>query len=194
MFFHSTISLRMVLVIVALILAVQGIVIASFGQPVVCPCGVIKIWESSVTGVGNNQQMFDWYTFSHIIHGFLFYLLLWALFPKMPIVYRLFIAMGIEVGWEMLENTPWTIAHYREQPLAANYAGDSVLNSLLDTFSMICGFFLARRLPVWSVILLILIMELGVAFVIRDNLTLNVLNFFHQFNFISAWQSGASVL
>lgn len=186
---NSTASLRTIFLIALVIVAIQGVTLSYFGQPPVCPCGVLKVWEPTLTGVGNNQQMFDWYTFSHIIHGLLFYLLLWVLFPRMPVLIRLLIAMGIEMSWEILENTPWTIAHYRKQPLAANYAGDSILNSIMDTCSMIAGFFLARRLPVWAAILLVVTFELGVAFVIRDNLTLNILNFFYQFDAVSEWQT-----
>src|SRR3954464_6554156 len=97
------------------LLLVQAIVLYLFHQPIICTCGYIKLWEGSVASSGNSQHLTDWYTFSHIIHGFLFYLLLWYFFPKMPLLQRLLMAVGIEVAWEITENTPMVIQHYREQ-------------------------------------------------------------------------------
>ena len=139
---------------------------------------------------GNSQHLTDWYTFSHIIHGFLFYLLLWLVFPKMPVSKRLLIAMGIEIGWEILENTPMVINHYRQQALAQGYTGDSIINSVVDTLAMMAGFFMARKWPVWSIVAIGLGMELFVGMMIRDNLTLNVLNLIHIFPAVARWQGG----
>ena len=139
---------------------------------------------------GNSQHLSDWYTFSHIIHGFLFYLLLWLVFPKMPLGKRLLIALGIEIGWEILENTPMVIDHYRQQALAQGYMGDSIINSVFDTLAMAVGFFMARKWPVWSIIAIGVGLELFVGIMIRDNLTLNVLNLIYIFPAISHWQAG----
>ena len=151
----------------------------------------MKLWEGVVLSSGNSQHLIDWYTFSHIIHGFLFYLALWLLFPRLPIAARLLLALGIEVGWEIIENTPWLIEHYREQALAQGYTGDSIINSVSDSVAMIVGFFLAWRLPILATVAIGMGLELFVGAMIRDNLTLNILNFFHQFEFISRWQSGS---
>ena len=102
---------------------------------------------------------------------------------------RLLIAVGVEAAWEMYENTPWLIEQYRQQALAAGYVGDSILNSLSDTAAMISGFFFASVMPAWLTVLSILGLEAWVGYSIRDNLTLNILNFLHQFKFISDWQS-----
>ena len=139
---------------------------------------------------GNSQHLTDWYSFSHIIHGFIFYLALWYFFPRMSLGYRFLLALGIEAGWEILENTPWLIEHYRQQALAQGYVGDSIINSLSDTLAAALGFLLAWRLPVLLIVVLGIAMELFVGFSIRDNLTLNVLGFFHQFEFITTWQKG----
>lgn len=103
---------------------------------------------------------------------------------------RLLLSMGVEIGWEIAENTPWVINAYREQALAQGYVGDSIINSVFDTFAMMFGFFFARRMPVAVTIGLAILFEVGVALIIRDNLTLNVLNFIYQFDFISEWQIG----
>jgi len=98
--------------------------------------------------------------------------------------------MGLEIGWEIAENTPYVINAYREQALAQGYVGDSIINSVMDTFSMMLGFILARRLPVSVTVFLAILFEVFVGAMIRDNLTLNVLGFIHQFDFIHRWQSG----
>ena len=174
-----------------LISCVQALALFLFGQPPICECGHVKLWEGVVLSAGNSQHLFDWYTFSHIIHGVLFYALLYFMFPKMPVLTRLLIATSIEAAWEVVENTPMVIQHYREQALAQGYTGDSIINSVSDTFAMMFGFFLARQWSVWAMVALALFLELWVAYEIRDNLTLNVINLIHQFDFISVWQIGA---
>jgi hypothetical protein len=175
--------------IAGFIIVVQAIVLFIFGQPLICECGYVKVWEGIVLSAGNSQHLSDWYTFSHIIHGFLFYLGLWYFFPRMPVVLRLIWAVGIEVAWEIIENTPMVIDHYREQALAQGYTGDSIINSISDTLAMIGGFFLAHRLPIWSIVAIALFLELWVGYSIRDNLALNIMNLIYQFDFINAWQS-----
>ena len=180
---------RLILFAFALI-GVQALVLYSFGQPTICTCGYVKVWEGVVLSSGNSQHLTDWYTFSHIIHGFVFYLGLWYFFPRMPIWRRLLLAMGIEIAWEIAENTPMVIQHYREQALAQGYMGDSIINSVSDTFAMIFGFILARHLPLWSIITIALGLELFVVYMIRDNLVLNILNLIYQFPPIAVWQAG----
>lgn len=164
--------------------------LALLGQPSFCTCGYIKLWESVVASAGTSQHIADWYTFSHIIHGFIFYLALWYFFPRLSVWQRFVIAIGIEVVWEISENTPWVIDAYRQQALAAGYTGDSILNSVFDTLAAGAGFLLARRLPVAVIIGLTLLMEIGVGYAIRDNLTLNILNFAVTSESIEAWQMG----
>lgn len=169
-------------------LAMQAILLIAMGQPLICACGYIKLWEGIVLSSGNSQHLTDWYTFSHIIHGFLFYFLFWLIFPKMPIPIRFLIALGVEVSWEIFENTPIIIEHYRQQALASGYIGDSVLNSLSDSISMMIGFLTAYLLPWWTVIIIGLGLEVWVAYEIHDNLTLNIINLIHVFPWIKAWQ------
>ncbi len=172
------------------LLAGQATVLHLMGQPLICTCGYVKFWEGVVLSLGNSQHLTDWYTFSHIIHGFIFYWLTGLLFPRLPFRVRLLLAMGVEIGWEIAENTPAVINHYREQALAVGYSGDSVINSVFDTLAMVGGFWLAAKLPVRVTVLLAILMELGVGYFIRDNLTLNVLNLLYQFEFIKRWQGG----
>ncbi|MDO8514165.1 MAG: DUF2585 family protein [bacterium] len=180
----------MALSIAIVFLALQAAVLFAMGQPPISTSGEVHLWWGTVLSSGNSQHLTDWYTFSHIIHGFLFYLGLWYFFPRMSVWTRFLIALGIEIAWELIENTPMVIQHYREQALAQGYTGDSIINSVSDTLAMVIGFVMARRLPVWTIVVIGLGLELFVGFMIRDNLTLNILNLIHQFPAISAWQAG----
>ena len=184
-------SLRLTLLLGTLILAVQALVLALFGQPPICECGYVKFWEGVVSGPGNSQHLTDWYTFSHIIHGFLFYLLLRYLFPQLTVAARMALALGIEVAWEVLENTPMVINHYRQQALAQGYVGDSIINSISDTLAMAGGFIAAWRLPIVATVFAALGLELIVGYLIHDNLALNILNFIYPLEFITNWQAGS---
>jgi hypothetical protein len=175
--------------IAALIVQAGGL--WALGRPLLCACGEFKFWEGDAASPGLSQQLTDWYSFTHVIHGVLFYFLLWLAAPGLSVGQRFMIALAIEVGWEILENTPFAIRHYRKQPPAQNYAGDSIVNSLADTLAMALGFVLAWRLPVLGVIAISVLLEVGVALNIRDNFTLNVLSFIYPFDFIRRWQNGA---
>ncbi len=119
-----------------------------------------------------------------------FYVLLWLVAPRAPVLLRLVIAIGLEAGWEILENTPFIIDRYRQQALAQGYVGDSILNSLSDTMAAIAGFLLARALPVRASVALVVALELFVAVMIRDNLTLNIIQLIHPVPALSQWQAG----
>ncbi|MDO8594388.1 MAG: DUF2585 family protein [bacterium] len=186
----QTSTLKRILLVGLGLFVLQAVVLYLLGQPFICECGYLKFWESDILSAGMSQHLFDWYTFSHIIHGFIFYGVLRLLFPRMSMGTRLLLSMGIEIGWEIAENTPWVINAYREQALAQGYVGDSIINSLFDTVAMMLGFWLALRLPVWVTVLLAVLFEVFVGYMIRDNLTLNVLGFIHHFDFISRWQVG----
>src|SRR3989338_9550800 len=127
------------------LVAVQALVLYWYGQPPICTCSYVKLWEGVVLSAGNSQHIADWYTYSHIIHGFIFYAALRYFFPPIPVVQRLLLATGIEIAWELVENTPAVIQHYREQALAQGYTGDSIINSVSDTLALnvinlICAF------------------------------------------------------
>jgi hypothetical protein len=178
------------LLLAAGLVALQALVLLAMGQPAICACGSIKLWQGIVLSAENSQQLTDWYTYSHVIHGFGFYLLLWLVAPRLPIGLRFAIALGLEAGWEIFENTPFIIDRYRETALAQGYVGDSVVNSLFDTLASGLGFALARQLPYWAPIALTVGLELFVGLTIRDNLTLNIIQLVSPSQVISAWQAG----
>ncbi|MDP2620908.1 MAG: DUF2585 domain-containing protein [Hyphomicrobiales bacterium] len=183
-------SLRTYVLIAAGLVALQALVLLALGQPAICACGTVRLWHGSVLSAENSQQLTDWYTYSHVIHGFGFYLLLWLVAPRLPVGLRFAIALGLEAGWEVIENTPFIIDRYRETALAQGYVGDSVINSVFDTMAAGLGFALARLLPYWAPIGLAIAMEIFVGFMIRDNLTLNIIQLVWPSEAISAWQAG----
>jgi len=184
----AAIPLRSYILIAAAVIAFQALVLLAMGQPPICECGYVTFWHGAVSSSENSQQLSDWYTYSHVIHGFGFYMLLWLLAPQAPVGMRFVAAVALEAGWELVENTPFIIDRYRESALAQGYFGDSILNSVSDSLAAALGFVLARKLPVWTILALVVALELFALLMIRDNLTLNIVQLIAPNEAISRWQ------
>ncbi len=162
----------------------------SFGRVIICKCGYIKLWQGVTFSSENSQHISDWYSFSHIIHGFGFYYFGKLFLKKLSLLQVFLIALTIEAGWEILENTSFIINRYRETTISLDYYGDSILNSSFDVLFMVLGFYMAKKLPVWAIIFLTIAMELATGYIIRDNLALNILMIVRPVEAVKRWQTG----
>ncbi len=182
-----TATRRPLAIALAVIVAV-ALILLWMGRNPLCTCGHVDLWGQ--VGPEQSQMLLDWYSLSHLVHGFLFYAVLAWLVPRWDVRWRFAVALAIEAAWEILENTPMIINRYREETAALGYTGDSVLNSVSDIAMMALGFFIARKLPVWWSVAIVVGLELIPLIVIRDNLTLNVWMLLAPNDALKAWQAG----
>ncbi len=177
--------------LIALIMLGTGVILHGMGRVFFCTCGRVRLWAGGVHTPDNSQQLADWYSFSHMIHGMIFFAALWLVARRLPVLWRLAIAVVVECGWEILENSPIIIDRYRAATIAIGYTGDSILNSLSDIAMMALGFAIAAKLPWRWTVGMALAMEVGTLILIRDNLTLNILMLAWPIDAIRAWQAGS---
>ena len=173
----------------AIVIATAIAALAAMGRPPICTCGELALWGP--VGPLQSQMLADWYSFSHVVHGLLFYAALWLVARRWPVEWRFAAALFIEAAWEVIENTPMVIDRYRAATVALGYTGDSIVNSLSDIGMMALGFLAARKLPLWASIALLLALELIPLLVIRDNLALNIWMLVAPNDAVLAWQSRA---
>jgi hypothetical protein len=174
---------------IILVTAAAAAILLAMGRPPICTCGTVTLWGA--VGPTQSQMLADWYSPSHLVHGFLFYAALRLVAPHWPVERRLVIALLVEAVWEIAENTPLIIDRYREATAALGYSGDSILNSMSDIGMMVAGFFAALRLPVWVSVAAVIVLELVPLVAVRDNLTLNVWMLLAPTDWLRAWQAGA---
>jgi hypothetical protein len=172
------------------ILALAAAILLAMGRNPICTCGSIELWVGARNSARTSQMLADWYSLSHVVHGLLFYALLWLVARRWPLERRFLAALVIEAAWEVTENTPLVIDRYRATTAALGYTGDSVINSLSDILMMALGFLAARKLPLWAAALLLIALEIIPLFAIRDNLTLNVWALIAPNPALQAWQAG----
>ncbi len=172
----------------AFVILLAGLVEWLQGRVLICKCGYVKLWHGTVVSSENSQHLTDWYTPSHIIHGLLFYAALWLVARRLGLGWRLLIAVMVEAGWELLENSSFIIERYRAVTISLDYFGDSVINSVSDMCMAVIGFLLASRLPLWASVAIIIVAEVFTTWMIRDGLTLNVLMLVHPIDAVREWQ------
>ncbi|MFH1170648.1 MAG: DUF2585 domain-containing protein [Candidatus Vogelbacteria bacterium] len=172
------------------LVSLTALILYLMGQVPWCKCGFVRLWHGVVFSSENSQHLSDWYTFTHVIHGFGFYLLFKLFFPRLPVPLRLLMAIALEGAWEILENTDFIINRYREVTISLDYFGDSVINSVSDILAMVIGFFLASRIRVSLSIAFIIALEVMLAYFIRDNLLINIVMLLYPLDWLKAWQVG----
>lgn len=158
------------------------------GRPALSPSGRVMLWYGDPWGPEGSQQILDWYSPSHLIHGLLFFAVLWLVARRLPLGWRFLIAALVEAAWELLENSPLIIERYRTATVSRDYLGDSVLNSVVDVLCVMAGFALARVAPVWVSVLVVLGLEALTVALIRDGLALNVLMLLWPLDAVREWQ------
>jgi hypothetical protein len=171
------------------IVAAAAAIELSMGRVVMCRCGYVKLWHGIVNSAENSQHITDWYTFSHVIHGIAFYALLRLVARRSAVATRFLAAVFLEAAWEVFENTPLVIDRYRTATIALDYYGDSLVNSISDIVAMMAGFWTARTVPVWVSVALVIVLEVFVVVMIRDNLTLNILMLLYPLEAVRQWQA-----
>jgi Protein of unknown function (DUF2585) len=177
------------LIVVAGLILLTAAYLLWLGREPICKCGYIKLWHGQIVSSENSQHISDWYTPSHIIHGFLFFGLLWLFARKLALGWRLAMATVIECAWEIVENSDAVIERYRTVTISLDYYGDSVLNVVADVGAMIIGFVLASRLPIWATVAIALLFEATTILLIRDGLALNVLMLLYPLDSVATWQA-----
>lgn len=182
-------SLPAALLISLGLVATAAWVLFWMGRIPMCKCGYIKLWHGGRGDSEMSQHLTDWYTYSHILHGIIFYWLLTVVSRgRLSVAARLVIATLIEGAWEIFENTPFIINRYRAQTISRGYVGDSIINSIGDMLAMLVGFLLAARLPAWITVLLLVATEVVLLLLIRDNLLLNIVMLIYPLDWIKQWQ------
>ncbi len=172
------------------IVATAATVLLAMGRNPICTCGTLELWVGARDSPKTSQMLADWYSLSHVVHGLIFYALLWLVAGRWSVQWRFVFALLIEATWEVVENTPMVIDRYRTGTAALGYTGDSVINSMSDILMMALGFLAARKLPDRASVVALLVLEIVPLFVIRDNLTLNVWALLAPNAAIQAWQAG----
>src|SRR5690242_11615825 len=157
---------RLIAMIALAIVALAAAIELAMGRHPICTCGTVDLWVGARDSPKTSQMLIDWYSLSHVVHGLLFYALLWLVVRRWPVLTRFLVAVFVEAAWEVIEHTPFVIDRYRETTAALGYSGDSVVNSISDILMMCVGFWIARKLPVWASVLLLIALEVVPLFII----------------------------
>jgi hypothetical protein len=182
-------QLLLPLAALVVVLALTAAIEWRMGRSPLGPDGRFGWWDGDIWSRENSQRVADAYSFSHVVHGILFFAALWLFARRIPVRYRFILALLVEAGWEVLENSPLVIDRYRAATISVGYLGDSILNSCCDVVMMAVGFLFAHRMRVRASVAAVLVMEIGCLLWVRDNLTLNLIMLIHPIDTIRAWQA-----
>jgi Protein of unknown function (DUF2585) len=168
-------------------LAMIGLLRAE-GRMISCACGYFAVWVSDWCSSNTSQQLLDPYSFTHVLHGFLFFWLIALLFKRMPRAWQFLLALVLESAWEIFENTSFVINKYRTETAALGYQGDTIVNSLGDLACALIGFIIARQLGVRRSLIVFAVIEAILIFWIHDSLLLQILMLIRPVEAIKLWQ------
>ncbi len=171
------------------VLVVAAYQLRSQGRLWWCSCDYLLLWSGDPWSSDNSQHLLDPYSFTHVLHGFLFCGLIAPIVPRLRRAWQLWLAISLEAVWEVIENSRFVIERYREQTAALGYQGDTIVNSLADILLCGIGFELARRLGFRRTLALFVVTEVALAVWIRDNLSLNVLMLIYPVEVVREWQA-----
>jgi hypothetical protein len=160
------------------------------GRLWICACGSVKAWAGDIHSADNSQQLFDPYTFTHVIHGFMFIALVHLLGPRLPEVWKFVSALSLEAVWEVIENATFIINRYRADTISIGYTGDTVLNTFGDILACALGAVVARRLGVVKTLVLTGMIEATLLILVRDSLLLNIIMLIYPIDALRVWQAG----
>jgi hypothetical protein len=159
------------------------------GRQWICSCGRVLLWVGDAGSSDTSQHLLDPYSFTHLLHGFLFYWLIRLLFPRLSGIWQLWLAILAESAWEFIENSSFVIQRYREATIALGYSGDTIINSFGDILSCSLGLIVARSLGFRRSLALFALIEVILLFWIRDSLLLNIVMLLYPIEEIKAWQA-----
>ena len=158
------------------------------GRLWLCACGSIQLWSGQICSANNSQHFLDPYSFTHVLHGFLFFWLIAWLLSRLRSSWQLALAVAVEAGWEVLENTNFIIDRYRSETAALGYNGDTVVNSFGDILCCLIGFVVAQRLGLRRSLVVFAVLELILIVWIKDSLLLEILMLVVPIDAVRAWQ------
>lgn len=176
------------IVAIVVSLAAQGLLLWLEGRSVFCSCGVFRVWSGDTCSSSNSQQLFDPYSFTHILHGFVLFWLVMLIARRAAPSWRLWLALTLEASWEVFENSRFVIDRYRAETAALGYTGDTIVNSFGDVTCALVGFLIARQLGVVRAVIVFLVLEVILAIWIHDSLLLEILMLVHPVDAIKQWQ------
>jgi hypothetical protein len=179
------------IVAACVIVVLMAVLLRAQGRLLICACGQIQIWTSETCSANNSQHLFDPYSFTHVLHGVMFFWLIALVFRRMGPGRQLLLALALEAAWEVFENSRFVIERYRTATAALGYQGDTIVNSIGDVLCALLGYLIARQLGVrWSFILFLLV-ELILILWIHDSLLLQILMLMRPVEAIKLWQACA---
>lgn len=158
------------------------------GRLFLCACGHFEIWTGDICSSENSQQLFDPYSVTHVLHGFLFFYLTILVFKRLPQGWLLLPAIALEAAWEVFENSSFVIERYRTATAALGYEGDTVVNAVGDLACAVIGFLIAKKVGVRNSLILFVVIELIMIVWIHDSLLLQILMLVRPVGAIKSWQ------